>query len=130
MKKSNRECLYFAVQKIFQVSDFGWCKYTCNIYYLSSLLDHLSYQISYVISFSLGVLLSYMLSKYFVFGKSGGSLGLFWLAGVYLGQLFLGMVIVEVWVRHIKGPVYLAPLISVTLTIPLIFFLSRIIFRK
>ncbi len=94
------------------------------------LLDHLSYQISYVISFSLGVLLSYMLSKYFVFKKSGGNLGLFWLAGVYLGQLFLGMIIIEVWVRQIKGPVYLAPLISVTLTMPLIFFLSRTIFRK
>ncbi len=101
---------------------------TYIIYFL--LLDYLSYQISYVISFTLGVLLSYMLSKYFVFKKSGGNLGLLWLTGVYIGQLFLGMVIVEVWVRQVKGPVHLAPLISVALTIPLVFFLSRIIFRK
>lgn len=94
-----------------------------------ALLAVLPYRLSYTIAFAFGILLAYVLNRYFVFGTSRRllSVGLFPL--VYLVQFLAGLAIVSFWVEVLAGPQELAPVLAVILTVPVTFLLTRFVFR-
>jgi putative flippase GtrA len=93
------------------------------------LLQELSYRLSYAIAFVSGIVLAYIFNRYFVFRTTGGRFGLILVFFIYLGQFILGLGLVSAWVQWLNGPVALAPLFSVTLSLPVTFFLNRSVFR-
>ncbi len=94
------------------------------------LLQIWPYWISYTIAFASGIVLAYLLNRYFVFRASGGRYGPVLVLLIYIGQFVLGLVLVSAWVQWIGGPVALAPLFSVALSLPLTFILNRKVFRQ
>ena len=50
-----------------------------------------------------GIVLAYVLYRYFVFGHSGGRYGPVWVALIYLGQYLLGLALVSFWVEVLGG---------------------------
>jgi putative flippase GtrA len=93
------------------------------------LLQVWPYWISYTIAFASGIVLAYMLNRYFVFRTSGGRYGPVLVLLIYLGQFVLGLGLVSAWVQWLGGPAALAPLFSVALSLPLTFVLNRRVFR-
>lgn len=94
-----------------------------------ALLPFLHYGVSYSLAYFFGIVLAYMLNRHFVFRHSGGRLGLFWVACIYLLQYALGLVLVSIWVQWLQAPRYLAPLFAVLLTLPVTFLLNRRVFQ-
>jgi putative flippase GtrA len=93
-----------------------------------ALLQFLPYWVSYTLTFAFGIGLAYVLGRYFVFGRprAGGRIYLF--PVVYLFQYIAGLLIVYVWVDLLRWHPSLAPLGSMTITIPLTFVLTRWVF--
>lgn len=93
------------------------------------LLRVLDYTWSYVLAFVAGVVLAYLMQRYLVFGASGGRFGWLFLSFSYVFQLGLGVFLVRAWVQTLHAPEALAPLFSAAVTVPLMFVISRQIFR-
>lgn len=96
--------------------------------YLSLLLVF-PYWVSYSISYFIGVLFAYWLNRYFVFNLSGGRYALLWIMLVYLMQFVGGFLGVFVWIKLLHMSATLAPLFSIMVMLPIVFFLNSIIFH-
>jgi putative flippase GtrA len=94
-----------------------------------ALVPLLSYRWSYTVAYAMGILLAYLLYRYFVFGNSGGRYGLFWVVLIYLGQYLLGLALVSLWVELLRAPVLWAPAFSIAILIPVSYALNRWVFR-
>ena len=94
------------------------------------LLAWLPYRWSYTVSYGVGILLAYLLYRYFVFGQSGGRYGPLWVALIYLGQYLLGLVLVSLWVEIFQAPALWAPAFSIAILIPVSYGLNRWVFRR
>lgn len=94
-----------------------------------ALLQALPYRLSYTIAYASGILLAYVLNRYFVFRTTGGRYGPILVLLIYLGQFVLGLGLVSAWVQWLNGPAALAPLFSIALSLPLTFILNRKVFR-
>lgn len=93
------------------------------------LLQAVPYAWAYTIAYALGVTSSYLLSRYFVFNRSGGRYGPAWVALIYGGQYLVGMLLVWVWVDVLEGWQVAAPLFSTLLQLPMVYGLNRLVFR-
>jgi|GEM_PF-459641 len=93
------------------------------------LLRQLHYQVSFTIAYASGIALAYAMNRYFVFRQPGGRAGPVLVATIYIGQYFLNLALVNVWVRWLSAPAALAPLFAVALTLPLTYLLNRRVFR-
>jgi putative flippase GtrA len=94
-----------------------------------ALLGWLPYGWSYSVSYAMGVLLAYVLYRYFVFGRTGGRYGPFWVVLIYLAQYLLGLGLVTLWVELLRAPASLAPAFSIAILVPLSYALNRWVFR-
>ncbi|MFC5500501.1 GtrA family protein [Caenimonas terrae] len=92
------------------------------------LLHWLPYQASYSIAFASGIGLAYVLNRYYVFRRTGGSLGPVYVAMIYTGQYLLGMAIVSAWVKWLDGPPRLAPLVAIAISLPLTYLSNARVF--
>lgn len=92
------------------------------------LLNAFSYKIAYTASYVAGILLAFVLNRYFVFKSHKGVTSAIFLPFIYLIQYALSVVIIWAWVESFGFNVALAPLISTLLTIPVTFTLSRFLF--
>ena len=94
------------------------------------LFSFLSYRISYTISFAAGIIIAYLLNRYFVFDSHGGlkTVALFPL--VYLVQYLTGIGIVSLWVEVLGWNAVFAPIAAIVFTIPLTFIMSRLVFVR
>jgi len=92
------------------------------------LFRFLSYRISYTIAFATGIIIAYTLNRYFVFRLHGGlkTVALFPL--VYLVQYLASLGIVSLWVEILGWNAVFAPIAAISLTVPLTFILSRLVF--
>lgn len=93
------------------------------------LLQALPYRLSYTLAFASGIVLAYVLNRYFVFRTSGGKYGPILVLLIYLGQFILGLGLVSIWVQLINGPATMAPLFSIALSLPITFLLNRKVFH-
>jgi putative flippase GtrA len=94
-----------------------------------ALLQVWPYWLSYTFAFASGIALAYVLNRYFVFRASGGRYGPVLVLVIYIGQFLMGLGLVAVWVHWLNGPVALAPIFSIALSLPLTFILNRKVFR-
>jgi putative flippase GtrA len=95
-----------------------------------TLIQFLSYKVSYTISFAAGIFLAYCLSRFFVFRVKAGLFAVTLFPLVYLVQYLLGLGVVTLWVDTLNWNQTLAPLASIALTVPITFFLSHLVFSQ
>lgn len=92
------------------------------------LLRVASYQVSYAIAFVSGIAISYVLGRVFVFKAHQGYRSALMLPLVYLIQYLVGAFVVWAWVDLLHQHKTLAPAISIVITLPLTYFLSKFAF--
>jgi putative flippase GtrA len=84
--------------------------------------------VSYTIAYAFGIVLAYLLYRFYVFGRKARAFGPMWVALIYLSQYLLGVGLVNVWVQLLRQPALWAPLFSVLISLPLTYLLSRWVF--
>ena len=92
------------------------------------LLRVLGYQISYAIAFVIGIVISYALNRAFVFKVHQGYRSAVLLPLVYLLQYLIGAAVVWTWVDVLHQQPAVAPAISIIITLPFTYFLSKFVF--
>ncbi|MNW40846.1 GtrA-like protein [compost metagenome] len=88
------------------------------------------YEVSYTISYILGIFLSYFLNTSFVFKEKVTLLKFIKFPFVYLVQYLLNMVILLLLVEYIKLPAEIVPVIVIIITLPITYLLSKYIIKK
>lgn len=94
------------------------------------LLNIFSYKLSFTISYILGIVLSYALNRYWVFKTTGTIKRIILFPGIYLIQYLFGLLVAFVWVEIVGLGEKTAPLASIALSIPITFFLTRLLFKS
>lgn len=97
------------------------------ILYLS-LLDIAGHQVSYAISFTAGILISYILGRIFVFKKHQGYRSAIMLPFVYILQYAVGATMLWILVDILHKSPTLAPAVSILVTLPITYILSKLVF--
>ena len=92
------------------------------------LLQIINYQASYAIAFVIGIFFSYVMGRIFVFKVHQGYRSALMLPLVYLFQYLIGAGVVWIWVDMWKQSVVLAPAVSIVITLPTTYFLSKLVF--
>ena len=92
------------------------------------LLRIVPYQISYTISYVTGIVLSYLLSRHFVFRTHQGFKTVFLFPLVYVAQYVLGLLLLWLWTDAAGLNPQLGPLAVIAITVPMTYFLSRLTF--
>lgn len=94
------------------------------------LLRITDYKLAYTVAYVVGIVLAFVINRLFVFRTHRGwrSAALFPL--VYLLQYLVSLGIVWLWVQQWQLPKEIAPLISIAVTIPMTFVLSRFVFGR
>jgi len=93
------------------------------------LLLYMGYQPAYVISFLAGVVLAYVINAKFVFREALRKDSALMFPLVYVVQFILSFFILKLLVSVLLVPASLALAISVILTLPLTFYMSRKVIR-
>lgn len=92
------------------------------------LLRVTSYQVSYTLAFVSGIAISYILGRVFVFRMHQGYRSALILPLVYLIQYLVGTAVVWMWIDILHQHPMLAPAISIMITLPLTYFMSKYAF--
>jgi putative flippase GtrA len=101
---------------------------TYGIYLI--LLLVLPYKSSYTISYLTGILLAYILNRFFVFRSHRGLQSALLLPLIYGIQYILSMLILWCWVEKFGLNEKVAPLAAIALTLPITFIFSRLAFSR
>ena len=88
------------------------------------------YQISYTIAYVAGIILSFILNRFFVFQQAVSTAAAFSWPLVYVAQYLFGMAVSWLWVGYFSLSDEYSPIIVVMLSVPLTFFLSHFVFTK
>ncbi|WP_454874530.1 GtrA family protein [Paraburkholderia xenovorans] len=94
------------------------------------LLKFLPYTWAYTITYAAGIALGYLLSAKWVFKKNLSVRTAASYPLVYLINYAIGIGILKLCVRVLHVPAQVAPLIVVCVTVPVMFILTRAIFRE
>ncbi|CAH1223444.1 GtrA family protein [Paenibacillus sp. JJ-223] len=94
------------------------------------LLMFLNYSLAYSISYVAGIFLSYYLNTVFVFKEKVSFKKFLKYPIVYLVQYAVNMLLLYVLVEYVQLYVEIVPLISMVVTIPVTFLLSKMIIKS
>lgn len=100
--------------------------FTYAIYLLCLQVIH--YQISYTIAYVSGILLAFFLNRLFVFKTHQGWNSLILFPFVYIFQYLFGILVLWLGVQHLGVDVKLGPLVVILLSVPVTYFLSKLVF--
>lgn len=92
-------------------------------------LPFFNYSVSYTISYILGVFLSYFLNSVFVFKEPLSWKKALTFPVVYLAQYIISLVSIIIMVDILGMSEIISPLISIVITIPIVFIMSRKIIK-
>lgn len=92
------------------------------------LLQVVSYWVAYSISFITGIGLAYFLNRTFVFRQHRGRISWFGVPLVYGIQYGAGVALLWLWVSVLEFDARIGPLVVIALTVPLTFYLMRVLF--
>lgn len=94
------------------------------------LLHFVAYKLAYSIAYIFGIILAFLINRFFVFRTHRGWQSFMLFPFVYLAQYLVSMAIVWTCVDQLDLKKEVAPLIAVMITIPLTFILSRFVFGR
>ena len=94
------------------------------------LLSTVGYAYAYTAAYIAGIALSYMLNTRFVFRVQRRVRGMLLFPLVYVAQYLVGVVTLQLAINQLGVPQKLALLVSIGVTIPLTFLLSRLILKS
>jgi len=97
--------------------------------YLSMINFELPYQLAYSISFISGIFISYLLNSFIVFRTSLTLKKTIRFPLVYIGQYFLGLSLLHIYVSQLSINKLIAPIFVVITLIPVSYFLTRYIVK-
>ncbi|WP_310650362.1 GtrA family protein [Pseudomonas sp. GW101-3H06] len=100
---------------------------TYGIYLLLNI--YISYQKSYVISYTSGIIFSYLFNAHVVFNVKKSWKGLIAYPLVYLLQYALGALMLGLMVEKLEIPKEIAPLLIIVLLLPVTYLLSKTILK-
>jgi len=92
------------------------------------LLQVSPYGVAFTVAFVLGILASYLLNALFVFRRRMSWRSFFRFPLIYMVQYLLGLLLVSLCVEWFGVAAWIAPLIALTVTIPLTYLMSRAVF--
>ncbi|MBC3949219.1 GtrA family protein [Pseudomonas sp. DOAB1069] len=92
------------------------------------MLQMFSYAVAYSIAYGFGILLAFVLNRYFVFQSHRGAKAAILFPFIYLIQYLASLMIIWLWVEKLDLNAMLAPLASIILTIPITYSLSKLLF--
>jgi len=92
-----------------------------------ALLLALDYQAAYAISFASGIVVSYLINTKFVFRATSSWRKIVLFPLIYLLSYLAGAWALTISISHLNVPPAAAPFISVCITIPMTYLLSRMI---
>lgn len=92
------------------------------------LLGVTGYKLAYTIAYILGIALSFVINRFFVFQAHRGWRSMVLFPFVYLAQYLVSLAVIWTWIERLNLSKTLAPLIAILITIPLTFVLSRLVF--
>jgi putative flippase GtrA len=95
-----------------------------------ALLPWSGYAVAYTIAYVTGIALSYVLSTWYVFRVRRDLRGLALFPLVYLAQYLIGMLVLSLSVSSFGVPEKFALLISIAITVPMTFVLSRLFLKR
>lgn len=95
-----------------------------------ALLPPLDYTVAYTIAYLAGIVIAYLLSTGFVFRATRTVANMAMFPLVYLVQYLLGAITLNLAVRSFGVPRQFALLISIAITLPVTFFLSRALLHR
>ncbi|MEG5265962.1 GtrA family protein [Pseudomonas sp. JDS28PS106] len=101
---------------------------TYGIYLLLILV--LDYKLSYTISYVFGILLAYLLNRYFVFKSHKGIKSVLSLPVIYGAQYCVGLFLIWIWIDKLNLSPQIAPLVAIAITLPITFALSKLAFSN
>lgn len=93
-----------------------------------ALLAILPHTVAYTVTFMVGVVLSYVLNRSFVFRSAGGFTTMLLFPVVYVVQYLVGLLVVLAWVDLLGLPAALASIAAVIVTLPITYGLLRWVF--
>lgn len=93
-------------------------------------LTFLPYQLSYTLSYIAGIVLAYVLNRFFVFKSHQGIKSAVLMPLIYLAQYLLSLIVLWVWIDQLRLDSRLGPLTAIVFTLPLTFLLSKFAFKK
>ncbi|RZT41540.1 GtrA family protein [Cupriavidus agavae] len=94
------------------------------------LVQFLQYQIAYTVTYLIGIALGYALNAFWVFRSGPNVKSAIGYPIVYLGQYGLGIGLLWVFVDLLHIDQRIAPALVIVITLPIMFMLSRLVFRK
>lgn len=92
------------------------------------LLNWFGYKPSYSVAFILGILMSYIGNRFFVFKSHQGIKTVLLFPLVYLLQYFVGLAVLWIWIDFFHLNPQLGPLITILVSIPLTYLVSKLFF--
>ena len=95
-----------------------------------ALLPIAGYKLAYTIAYVLGIVLAFVINRFFVFQSYRGWRSVVLFPLVYLAQYLVSLGVIWLWVERLQLPQELAPLVAIVITIPMTFALSRLIFGR
>jgi putative flippase GtrA len=93
-----------------------------------ALLPIAGYKLAYTIAYLFGIVLAFVINRFFVFQSYRGWRSVVLFPLVYLAQYLVSLGVIWLWVERLQLPPELAPLVAIVITIPMTFALSRLIF--
>ncbi|WP_460145094.1 GtrA family protein [Pseudomonas sp. S2_A02] len=94
------------------------------------MLNFFPYIWSYSISYIGGIVIAFVMNRFFVFKEHQGLKSVLFFPFIYIAQYILGIFIVWFWVKKLMLPEFLAPLAAIVLSLPLTYVLTKLVFVK
>jgi len=94
------------------------------------LVQFLRYQVAYTVTYLIGIALGYLLNAFWVFRSAPNVKSAVAYPLVYMGQYALGIGLLSVFVDALGIDKRIAPALVIVITLPLMFVLSRLVFKK
>ncbi len=100
---------------------------TLVLYWL--LINIISPQVAYILSYCIGIIFSYTLSTRFVFRVTHSASRALRFPFVYLAGYAVGAIVLQFSIAYLPQGALVGPLLSAAFSIPITFLLSRLIMR-
>lgn len=93
------------------------------------LINYISYNLAYSISYVAGIILSYYLNACFVFKQKMSITTFMKFPLVYVAQYLMNIVFMNVFIEYCNINITIAPILVIILATPITFILSKLVFK-